>query len=135
MYSYDPSLQFLPHTTEIDKFVALLMASGLTHFADLHNAVTGFDTARTDATAIEDLCEHLKSKEALTDWQCGKLRSGKYKGFFVDGYCLLSQIGKTETTSTYAAKEVSTGKVVSMTFTPLAVTNGKMEYELGDLPT
>jgi eukaryotic-like serine/threonine-protein kinase len=95
---------------DADAFLKHVAMSGLVSDVELHDAVADFRAAAKSANALEDLCERLISKGLLTSWQCDKLRMGKWKGFFLDGYCLISHLSKDETTSTYLCKEVATGK-------------------------
>jgi hypothetical protein len=61
---------------------------------------------------------------------------GKFKGFFLDGYCLLKQIGKGLTTSTYLVREVKTGQLMAMVVTPppAAPWDGRIHYEIKEIP-
>ncbi len=105
-------------STEIDRFLELALRSGLISSSALDDACVGFDVSRSEENALWDLCEHLIRKGALTRWQCEKLCSGKWKGFFLDGFCLLSRLSVDETTSTFLCKEVASGKRVAMAVTP-----------------
>jgi hypothetical protein len=104
--------------TKIDRFLELVLKSSLLSPSAMCEACAGFEMSSANANALSDLCEHLISKGALTRWQCDKLCSGKWKGFFLDGYCLLSRLSVDETTSTFLCKEVASGKRVAMAVTP-----------------
>jgi hypothetical protein len=117
--TYDQqSFEYVSVATEVDRLLALILSSGLVRFSELRAACVDFDTDRTDHTAFDDLCKHLIAKGTLTEWQCDKLRQGKWKGFYLDDYCLIDHLGVTETTTTYLAKNVETGKRVAITITP-----------------
>lgn len=136
MYSHQPGLQFTSSSSDIDKFLALTLASGIASFATLQAACTDFDTSRTDEKAVIDLFKHLAAKKVLTDWQINKLHAGKYKGFFIDDYCMLMQIGKGSTTSTYLAKDWGTGKQVALVVKPPTISpwvDGRPDYLARDL--
>jgi eukaryotic-like serine/threonine-protein kinase len=122
--------------TQIDKFLELVIRSGLLDSSVLRDVYLGFDTRRNDADSLNQLCAHLIALKSLTPWQCEKLRQGKFKGFFLDGYCLLSRLSVDETTSTYLCKEVATGNRVAMAVTsPLLdpVKDGKIHYTIREI--
>jgi hypothetical protein len=116
---------------QINTFLDLVLRSGLLSSSEMCDACVGFDTLQTNENALSDLCKHLIDKRALTEWQCDKLRQGKYKGFFYDGYRLLSRLGMGETFSTYLGQQVSTGKLVEIDVTPPTIVplkDGKFHY-------
>ncbi len=136
MDSHRPSVEFTSASSHIDKFLALTLASGLASFATLQTACADFDTTRTDERAVIDLTKHLAAKKVLTDWQIEKLRIGKYKGFYLEDYCMLMQIGKDESTATYLAYDCRTGERVALVVTPPMVSpwvDGKPVYVAREL--
>ena len=88
---------------------------------------------RGDDVSLDEFCQHLIANNALTKWQCAKLRKGKWKGFYFDDYCFLEHLSRTDTTTTFLAKEVASDKRVAITFTPPDLIN-YMVTELGDTP-
>lgn len=133
---YPPTFVFPQTAAKIDKFLTCALASGLIGFSELRDACAGFDTSRTDDDAVNDLRNHLAAQDTLTEWQCEKLRQGKFKGFFLDGYCLLRQLGKTENLCIYLGREVSTGKLVELDITPLPidpVKDGRIHYTVREI--
>ncbi len=103
---------------------------------DLNEACADCDADRTTASALDNVFAHLPSKGVLTKWQCDKLRTGRWKGYFLDGYCFLCQLSKDMTTSTYLCKEMATGKRVAMAVTPPAldpVKDGKIHYTVREI--
>src|SRR6476620_5223771 len=134
---YKP-IEFSTQSTEIDRFLTFVLLSGLCSFASLSNACSDFDTKRTDEVAVADLSSHLVRKKLLTEWQCWKLLAGKWKGFFLDGYRLLDQIGKDAVSSSYLVETVSTGRRMAMVVTPPGLDpnyDGRIHYEIRELPT
>jgi serine/threonine-protein kinase len=120
---------------DVEQFLNLVMKSGLQSAADLKEYRMDFDAATSKSGDLDRLCTHLVSRHVLTAWQCDKLRQGKWKGFFLDGYCLLGQIGKDDTSSTYLCREVATHKYVAMRVTPPHFsTDGSFRYEIHDPP-
>ena len=133
---YQP-LEHAPTATAIDRFLTLFLLSGLRSFADISRACSDFDTRRTDDMAVADLGRHLIQAKVLTDWQYAKLIQGKYKGFLLDGYKFMEQIGKDATTSTYLVEEASTGSQFAMVVTPPRLVpnyDGRIRYEISELP-
>src|SRR5690349_3241965 len=104
--------------TPLDKFLELLQRSELARPSEVVAWCADLPISSTDSQAVDELCRHLTNKGVLTTWQCDKLRQGKWKGFFLDGYCFLKQIGKDDTSSTYLCREVSTQKYMTMRVTP-----------------
>jgi hypothetical protein len=104
----------------VDQFLGLLLCSELASFSEVQNACAGFDTSRRDEQALNELCEYLVERKVLTKWQCGKLRSGKWKGFVDGGYRFRSLI-KTEDSknSVMSADRISTGERVAVKVTRL----------------
>jgi eukaryotic-like serine/threonine-protein kinase len=115
---------------EVDRLLGLILSSGLVQFSELRAACADFDTDRTDSTAVDDLSEHLIANGTLSEWQCSKIRQGRWKGFYLDEYCLVDHLGVTETTTTYLARNVETGKRVAITITPPDLKH----YRVSDAP-
>jgi len=115
--------------TDVDEFLALLVASGLLDRAAIDDACSGFDTD----SGLEELCSHLVGNNMLSKWQCDKLRDGKYKGFFLDNYRFVGHLNVGETTSTFLADDLATGKRVAIEITPPTVVplrDGKPQYRV-----
>jgi hypothetical protein len=124
-----------PASTAVDRFLLLLNLSGLSRCSDVVAACAGFETNRTDESALDDLCNHLLAKQFLTQWQCDKLRAGKFKGFWLDSYCLLDFLEKTNGTSRYLAKQWPSGRRVAIVVTPPKVRpDGQVDYRVEELP-
>jgi hypothetical protein len=125
-----------PAPKEIDAFTKLIAKSGLVTKVEFQTACADFKLNSNSINALDQLCAHLTAKGLLTSWQCEKLRAGKWKGFFLDGYCLLGQIGKTNRLCIYSAREVSTGKLFAMDITPLLIDpikDGKIHYTIREI--
>jgi hypothetical protein len=124
-----------PWSTDVDRFLALVLASGLADQTSLCEACADFKVDRTRPDAVDSLCSHLIANYTLTEWQCHKLRNWKWKGFWMDNYCLLRQVGKTATTATYLAKESSSGRKVLLVVTPRRQwVPGQPIYRVEELP-
>jgi|SRR3972149_5778320 len=110
-----------PWSTEIDKFLAVVLASRLINFKKLKAACCEFghkEGSNWKQNDLAALCEHLVTSNRLTLWQCKMLLKGQYKGFFLDEYKLLDYIGRDETDEIYLAEERSAKRQVRLRITP-----------------
>jgi len=107
-----------PASTEVDRFLVLLNSSGIIRCSEVLSACAGFDVSRTDNMALDDLCSHLIATQVLTDWQCNKLRQGKWKGFWLHNFCLLTDLNNNDVERTYLAQEWPSGRRVRLVVTP-----------------
>ena len=112
-----------PWSSDREKFLALLVASHLFDLRELEAAIEG-----QQASDLNQLCEHLVSREMLTQWQCNKLRNGQYKGFFLGGFKLLDQV--SEEGSLYLAEDCSTHRTVRLAVQPNAEEPGGLSYRI-----
>ncbi len=82
--------------------------------------------------ALTRLVDQLVAEGLLTIWQCDKLRDGKWKGFFLDGYKVLSHLNTDDSYSYYLAEDVATGRQFAMRITPItrATVPGKLEFKI-----
>ena len=95
------------------EFAKLVQASGLLteERESALRAKSGVDSAVRYANYLVAKCE-------LTDWQADKLITGKWKGFFVDHYKLLSHLDYGDNYSRYVAQDTQTGAVTILKFHP-----------------
>lgn len=127
---------YVSDAKDVDRLLAVILSSGIVRFAELRAACADFDTDRTDQSAVHDLCELLIDNGTITTWQSEKLLAGKWKGFYIDHYCMRAQIGKGETTSTYLAKDSRTGELVALVVSPPMIepwVNGRPVYSAREL--
>ena len=68
--------------------------------------------------SLAEFCEYPSSQAILTEWQIDKLRNGKFKGFFIDGYKLLSHLAVRDKYTAYLAEHVDSGRRVALLITP-----------------
>jgi hypothetical protein len=80
--------------------------------------------------SVEGFCDFLIAKTKLTAWQCNKLRMEKWKGFYLDNHVLLEQVGKDYVSSSYKARETTSGRLVVLVINPVNQTNGYIEYRV-----
>jgi hypothetical protein len=108
------------NVSKIDRFFSLTLASGLSSFSELRDACEGFDISRKDEQAPRDLCDYLIEKHFLTEWQCDKLRSGKWKGFIDGDYRFRSMLQRHDKDHwTMVADQISTGDRLAIRVTHL----------------
>jgi hypothetical protein len=90
---------------EFERFVELLILSKITTEQQMEELLCRFEDERkelaNDDDAINQVCDFLKRTGSVTEWQCEKLKMGKWKGFYLDCYLMLGQVGKDETTCSY----------------------------------
>jgi hypothetical protein len=122
-----------PSSTKVDRFLLLLNSSGIARCSEILAACADFHTDQYDESAIDDLCGHLVAKQFLTKWQCEKLRAGKWKGFWLDNYRLLSELKRTEKDRTYLAEEYPSGRRVAIVVTPPPRQDGQVDYRVEEL--
>jgi len=87
-------------------FIELVKKSSLVDGDRLSQAVAGF-RGKNEGEAAENgdkLADYLVASGLLTRWQCDKLCTGKYKGFFLGKYKLLEHIGTGGMSSVYLAE-------------------------------
>src|SRR4051812_19596554 len=95
----------------VDEFGKLAIASGLLT-PERESALR----AESHAEFAIAYATYLVANGALTEWQCEKLSTGKYKGFFVDRYKLLSHLDHGQNHSRYMAEDTHTGAPTILRF-------------------
>ena len=97
-----------PWSTERDKFLALLVASRLLSVGEVIAVLSDCDKSAD----VSQLCERLIAQDLLSEWQCNKLREGKYKGFFMGQYKILDQLSVS--LQHYLVEDLSTQRKVTV---------------------
>jgi hypothetical protein len=125
---------------KIDEFAELLARSHLTTSQQANEWLELFRAeclAADDAqNAITEFCSFLIAGDRITEWQCEKLKLGRWKGFYFDDhYVLLEQVGKggdnaSSYYSSYKARDIRTNKHVCLFIRPLRYTGGYIEYRV-----
>ncbi len=124
----------------IEEFAELLARSGIITNQEAKESLALFRAehpAASDASnAINEFCSFLISGERVTEWQCKKLKSGRWKGFyFEDHYLLLEQVGKGGDEpslyySSYKARDSRTNNLACLVIRPILYTSGRFEYRV-----
>jgi hypothetical protein len=99
--------------SEPDKFLDLLLRSGLLDKAGIRKACRGIES-----NTLEELCTHLVKSGSITKWQCEKLRAGRHRGFYFEKYVLQDQLCRDDTSTTYLAFDLETNEKVSVRLMP-----------------
>lgn len=87
-----------------ESFLAGVKQSGLTDSDTLETLVKTLRGEGVDTTNSAVLADALITKGVITPWQSEKLMQGKFKGFLLGRYKLLSLLGKGEMSSIYLAE-------------------------------
>jgi hypothetical protein len=124
----------------IDEFAELLARSGIATSQQANKWLAQFraehPVASDPPTAIAEFCSYLIANEDVTEWQCEKLKLGRWKGFyFEDHYLLVEQVGKggsepSSYYSSYKACDKRTNNLVCLFIRPLLYTGGHIEYRV-----
>jgi hypothetical protein len=124
----------------VEEFAELLARSRITTTGEAIKWLALFRAehpiASDASNAITAFCSFLASGDWVTEWQCEKLKLGRWKGFYYeDYYILLGQVGKggSEASSYYAsykARDSRTNKLVCIVMRPLRYTGGRFEYRV-----
>lgn len=81
--------------------------------------------------SVELFCGLLIDTNRLTAWQCDNLQKGRWKGFYLENYLLLEQIGKDQEFGYYKARHTRDGALVTMAVTPVNRATGPgIEYRV-----
>jgi eukaryotic-like serine/threonine-protein kinase len=119
-----------PLPDEVERFIGFTRKSGLVDEQRLNAAMRDLRVSHSNPS-LSDLCHYLSTHDILTEWQIGKLRNGQFKGFFMDGYKLLSHIVARETYSAFLAEQVDTGRRVALLITPRHLRPGpELQYRV-----
>ena len=105
-----------------ERFIGVLRKSQLCTEQQVSELLDKFDTEARDTAkcdAVNQFCRFLIDADAVTAWQCEKLKMGKWQGFYLDDYVLLEQVGKDYTTSSYRARDIRDGTSVCLVVTPM----------------
>jgi eukaryotic-like serine/threonine-protein kinase len=118
---------------DIQRFANLMVSSGLSNKVEAADLVSEFQEDCCDhgtLEAIDAFCDFLIARSQFTAYQCGKLREGKWKGFYLDNHLILEHVGKDHESSSYKARETRSGRLVVLVVTAGNLTDGRMEYRV-----
>jgi len=107
-------------------FLELVQKSGLVPADKLKQALSELSKlAAGKAVQIEQLSQFLISQGLITQWHYEKLLTGKFKGFFLGQYKLLSLLGTGGMSTVYLAEHSLSGQRRAIKVLPRARVNDK----------
>ena len=84
------------HDRQLEHFIGLLRQSEICTEQQVGELISKFANERREVTSDDDgvaqFCRFLVATNAVTTWQCDKLKKGKWKGFHLDDYLMLESI-------------------------------------------
>src|SRR5436190_11716322 len=108
---------------QLEHFIELLRKSEICTEKQVTDLVSSFGYERGEITSGDDgvsqFCRFLIVKNAVTAWQCDKLKAGKFRGFYLDDYLLLEVVGQDNTSRSYRARDMRDGSIVRLIVTPM----------------
>lgn len=126
-----------PWSTDIDRFLAHLLASQLVPQSKLEETYLQWQAGYTGRRHLAGFCARLVETDLLTEWQCQQLQEGKYWGFFIDDYRIDEYLRTDDTHDKYLACETSTGQRVILEVQSPAIAplhNGRLAYRVNRAP-
>jgi serine/threonine protein kinase len=96
----------MPVTSSVESFLSVLKRSGLVEPDQLKRLFKQLNEHRKPLDDPQGIADELVAQEFLTHWQAEKLLRGRYKGFFLSKYRLLSLLGRGGMSSVYLAEHV-----------------------------
>lgn len=111
---------------------AAIRESQLLEKQAIETFVSDFETANPsleESTAAEKFAEFLIRKKAITLWQARLLVRGKYRGFFLGNYKILSLIGKGGMSTVYLVEHVTLRKKRALKILPNELNENSSQYE------
>lgn len=126
-----------PWSTDIDRFLAHLLASQLVPQSKLEETYLKWQAEYTGRRHVAVFCARLIEDDLLTEWQCQQLQEGKYWGFFIDDYRVDEYLRTDDKYDKYLACETSTGQRVILEVQSPAIAplhNGRLAYRVNRAP-
>ncbi|MCA9208709.1 MAG: serine/threonine protein kinase, partial [Planctomycetales bacterium] len=104
----------------VQRFIELLRRSKLANRQQIEAVIDEIKTNHggkvpSDASLV---AQAFLDADVLTQWQCDKLRDGRYRGFFLDKYKLLRQIGRGGMSTVYLAEHTLMHRSVAVKVLP-----------------
>ena len=109
----------------INTFVSLLRKSGLAEASKIDDVVASFDDL--DAPLNDEVTQAFIDAELITNWHLKQLLKGKHRGFFLERYKLLNELGKGGMSSVYLAEHTSMHLPVAIKVLPVKRVGEKLE--------
>jgi len=103
--------------TTINTFVSLLRKSGLAEASKVDAVVASLDNL--DAPISDEVTKAFLDAKLITTWHLKQLLKGKHRGFFLERYKLLNELGKGGMSSVYLAEHTSMHLPVAIKVLPV----------------
>ncbi len=103
--------------SNIKDFVGLLRKSGLAEVSKIDDVVASFDDL--DAPISDDVTKAFVDAGLITTWHLKQLLKGKHRGFFLERYKLLNELGKGGMSSVYLAEHTGMHLPVAIKVLPV----------------
>ena len=120
----NPMSQSVP---TIKDFVDLLRKSGLAEPAEIDKVTASLETL--DAALTDEVTTAFINAKLITNWHLKQLLKGKHKGFFLERYKLLNELGKGGMSSVYLAEHTGMHLPVAIKVLPVKRVNEKSYLE------
>ena len=116
----NPMSQSVP---TIKDFVDLLRKSGLAEPAEIDKVTASLETLY--AALTDEVTTAFINAKLITNWHLKQLLKGKHKGFFLERYKLLNELGKGGMSSVYLAEHTGMHLPVAIKVLPVKRVNEK----------
>ncbi len=103
--------------SSIKDFVALLRKSGLAEVSKIDEVVASFDNL--DSPLTDKVTNAFLDAKLITTWHLKQLLKGKHRGFFLERYKLLNELGKGGMSSVYLAEHTGMHLPVAIKVLPV----------------
>jgi len=101
-----------------ESFVEVVRKSGLVENTQLDRLLVALQNDGVSISTPEAIAQGLITRGAVTQWQANKLLAGKYKGFDLDKYRLMSLLGRGGMSSVYLAEHLVMQRRVAIKILP-----------------
>jgi len=104
-----------------ERFCELLTRSGLLSGAEVSAALEELRSTLSPGETLEarKISDHLVATGRITPWQAEQILQGRYKGFFLKNYKLLSHLGSGGMSNVYLAEHLLLNRRVAIKVLPL----------------
>ena len=111
----------------INTFVRLLRKSGLAEASKIDDVVASFDDL--EAPISDEVTNAFLDANLITTWHLKQLLKGKHRGFFLESYKLLNELGKGGMSSVYLAEHTNMHLPVAIKVLPVSRVKEKSYLE------
>ena len=116
-----------PSVSTIKDFVTLLRKSGLAEASKIDEVVASVDNL--DSPLTDEVTNAFLDAKLITTWHLKQLLKGKHRGFFLERYKLLNELGKGGMSSVYLAEHTSMHLPVAIKVLPVKRVSEKSYLE------